>query len=359
MKSEARIGGRSLGEGHPAYLVAEMSGNHGGSLDRAVETVRAAAECGADAIKLQTYTPGTLTIDCDNSDFIIPGEGPWGGRKLYALYEEAQTPWEWHGRLFEEARRCGIEIFSTPFDADAVEFLEGLSAPAYKIASFELVHDELLATVARTGKPVILSTGMATLEEIGHAVQKLHSAGCSELVLLQCTSSYPAPDEEMHLSTIPLLSKVFTCPVGLSDHSIGTTAAVVAVTLGARFVEKHFTLSREDGGVDSHFSLEPREFGELVVDVRRAESMIGAGAVGLSRVEQVSTLFRRSLYVVEDIEKGAPLTRENVRAIRPGHGLPPEHLEVVLGFRAPRLLKRGTPLTWDLLKKAVGQIRDD
>lgn len=352
MTRDVRIGDRLVGPDHRTYLVAEMSGNHNGDLQRAIETVRAAAKSGADAIKLQTYTADTLTIDCEEADFIIPKDGPWGGRTLYALYQEAHTPWEWHERLFHEARKCGLDVFSTPFDSTAVDFLEGLEVPAHKIASFELVDDELLDAVAQTKKPVILSTGMATLEEIAHAVERLRQGGCTQLILLRCTSSYPAPDDSMNLAAIPFLASVFGCPVGLSDHSMGTTAPVVAVTLGAQLIEKHFTLSRADGGVDSHFSLEPSEFAELVEQVRRAESMRGSASFGVNSAERTGVLFRRSLYVVEDIEEGVPLSRSNVRAIRPGHGLPPEHLRAVLGFRAPRRLERGTPLTWDLLKSS-------
>jgi len=348
-QTTVRIGGRPVGPGHPAYIVAELSGNHNGSLDRALASVRAAAEAGADAIKLQTYTADTLTIDSDRPEFVVGGSGPWGGRTLHALYEEAHTPWAWHAPLFEEARRCGIDIFSTPFDITAIELLESLGAPAHKVASFELVDDQLLRQVAATGKPIIISTGMATLEELAHALAVLRKAGASELIVLKCTSSYPAPDDSMHLSTIGTLAQVSGCPVGLSDHSMGTTAPVVAVALGACFVEKHFTLSRADGGVDSHFSLEPAEFAALVRDVRRAEAMIGTPRFGGGTAEEGNIVFRRSLYVVEDIPAGGTLTTRNLRSIRPGYGLPPSLLDQMLGRRVRRDVARGTAMSWDLV----------
>jgi pseudaminic acid synthase len=344
-----RIADRVIGSGEPSYLIAELSGNHNGSFDRALETIRAAARAGADAIKLQTYTADTLTIDSDSPDFVVPRGGPWGGRTLYELYEVAHTPWEWHPALFREARKLGLEIFSTPFDASAVELLQSLSSPAYKIASFELVDDELLRSVARTHKPILLSTGMATLEEIGHAVGVLRDAGALEVLLLRCTSSYPAPDDSMNLATIPALSAATGCPVGLSDHSLGVTAAVSAIALGACLVEKHFTLDRESGGVDSHFSLEPGEFQDLVTQVRRAEAMKGRPTFGPGVAEEGSTVFRRSLYVVADVEKGELLTNDNVRSIRPGYGLPPRFLDLVVGKRAARAVRRGTPVSWSLL----------
>lgn len=343
------IAGRRVGPGSPAYIVAELSGNHNGDLGRAVETIHAAADAGADALKLQTYTADTLTIDCDRPDFIVGGAGPWAGMSLYDLYNVAHTPWDWHERLFQVAESRGLAIFSTPFDATAVEFLLKLGAPAFKVASFEMVDDALLRAVAQTGKPVIVSTGMASIEEIAHAVSLLRSEGASELLVLKCTSSYPAPDESMHLATLSRLAEITECPVGLSDHSLGSTAAVVAVALGACFIEKHFTLSRADGGVDSHFSLEPEEFRGLVHDVRRAEAMRGAPTFGLGVAEEGSAVFRRSLYVVEDVAAGSPLTAANVRSIRPGFGMSPRHLETVLGRRVVRDVARGTPLSWDAI----------
>ncbi len=343
-----RINQSEIGPGNPTYLIAELSGNHNGDLGRALETIAAAAAAGADAIKLQTYTADTITLDADGPDFVVPS-GPWQGRRLHDLYREAHTPWEWHPRLFQAAHEHGLAIFSSPFDDTAVDLLESLDAPAYKIASFELVDDALLRRVARTAKPVILSTGMATLEEIAHAIETLRAAGCPGQVVLRCTSSYPAPDASMHLATMPLLAQALGCPVGLSDHSLGTVAPVVAVTLGACMIEKHFTLSRADGGVDSHFSLEPEEFRALVRDVRRAEAMLGSPGFGPGLAEEGSIVFRRSLYVVEDVKPGETLTPANVRSIRPGFGLSPRFLPLVLGRRVRHQLSRGTPLSWDLL----------
>lgn len=347
---EIEVGNRKIGSGAPTFIVAELSGNHNGDLGRALETIHAVADAGADAVKLQTYTADTITIDCDGPGFVLPAGGPWGGRRLYQLYQEAHTPWAWHEKLFDEAHRRGLWVFSTPFDVTAVQFLEHLAVPAYKIASFELVDDDLLRAVAVTGKPIILSTGMATLEEIGHALQVLRSAGASSVALLRCTSSYPAPDWEMHLSAIPLISQVTGCPVGISDHSLGITAAIVAVTLGAAIVEKHVTLSRANGGVDSHFSLEPPELRQLVGEVRRAEAMIGTPSFGPGVAEEGNVMFRRSLYVVEDIAAGEPLTDHNVRSIRPGFGLSPRLWGVVRGMRAIRDVRRGTPLSLDLIR---------
>lgn len=343
------IAGRPIGPGSPVYIVAELSANHNGDIGRAKALIDAAAEAGADAIKLQTYTADTLTIRSDRPDFVVPGSGPWSGRTLYDLYDEAHTPWEWHAELFAHARARGLAIFSTPFDRSAVELLESLEAPAHKIASFELVDDELLADVASCGKPVILSTGMATMEEITHAVSILKEHGAAGIILLRCTSSYPAPDSEMHLSTIPELARRMKCLVGLSDHSMGTAAPVAAVALGACFIEKHFTLCRADGGVDSHFSLEPAEFAQLVRDVRRAEQMLGTPTFGAGAAESGNLAFRRSLYVVKDVAAGEPLTPDNVRSIRPGFGLAPRHLDLVLCSTATRAAPAGTPVTWDFL----------
>ena len=355
MSGTIAIGRRTVGPGHPAYLVAELSGNHNGDLDRALRTIHAAAEAGADAIKLQTYTADTLTIQSDRPEFVVGGTGPWGGRTLYDLYQEAHTPWEWHPKLFAEARSLGLDVFSTPFDAEAIKLLERLNAPAYKIASFELVDDGLLRQVAATGKPVIMSTGMATVDEISHATAVLSGAGCSEWMLLRCTSSYPAPDAEMNLLTIPVLASTFGCAVGLSDHSMGTEAAVVAVTLGACLIEKHFTLSRSDGGVDSHFSLEPSEFNSLVRDVRRAEAMLGRARLGAGVAEEGNLALRRSLFIVRDVAEGEVFTEASVRSIRPGHGLAPHYLQQVLGKRATRPVRRGTPLTWELVAGGPGE----
>lgn len=350
-----RIGSRSVGGTAPCFVVAELSGNHNGDLGRAVATIEAAAEAGAHAIKLQSYTPDTITLRSDRPEFTVPGNGPWAGRTLWDLYQEAHTPWSWHPRLFQVARQAGLEIFSTPFDDTAVAMLEALDAPAYKIASFELVDDGLLRRVAATGRPVILSTGMATLEEIGHAVGVLRAEGVTELILLRCTSSYPAPDATMHLRTIPVLAAATGCPVGLSDHSLGLVAPVVAVTLGAVMIEKHFTLDRAAGGVDSHFSLEPAELRELVLAVERADQMLGAPTFGAGVAEEGSVTFRRSLYLVEDVAAGEAFTDRNVRSIRPGLGLSPRLAGMVLGRRATRAAPRGTPMSLDLVAERGDQ----
>ena len=344
-----RIGGHEIGPDAPCLVVAELSANHNGDLGRAIATIEAAARAGAHAIKLQTYTPDTITLNCNRPDFVVPGTGPWAGRRLWDLYREAHTPWAWHSRLFEVARAAGLEVFSTPFDPTAVDLLESLGAPAYKIASFELVDDRLLRRVAATGKPVVLSTGMANLEEIGHAVGVLRQAGVAELVILRCTSSYPAPDSAMHLRTMPVLAEMTGCPVGLSDHSLGTVAPVVAVSLGARMIEKHFTLDRGSGGVDSHFSLEPEEFRAVVESVSRAQAMLGIATFGPGLAEEGSVAFRRSLYLAEDVAAGELLTERNVRSIRPGHGLAPRFADLVIGRPARRAAQRGTPVSWDLV----------
>jgi pseudaminic acid synthase len=338
-----------VGPGHPAYLVAELSGNHNRDLGRALELIHAAAEAGANAVKLQTYTADTITIQTNRPEFTITTDGPWRGRTLHDLYDEAHTPWSWHPRLFEEAKTRGLDIFSSPFDPTAVDLLESLETPAYKIASFELVDDALLRKVGGTGKPVILSTGMASLEEIVHAIGVLRAAGCGGVIVLRCTSSYPAPDETMNLATIPLLAQVTGCPVGLSDHSRGTVAPVVAVTLGACLVEKHLTLRRADGGVDSGFSLEPGEFRALVCGVRQAEAMMGEARFGPGVAEEGNATLRRSLYVVEDVPEGGLFTEQNIRSIRPGFGLAPRYLDLILGRRALRPIGRGTPMRWEFL----------
>jgi N-acetylneuraminate synthase len=346
---EIEIAGRRIGAGHPVFVVAELSANHGGSLDHAIRVLRAAAECGADAVKIQTYTPDTLTIDCDAPPFVIGPQSPWTGRTLFDLYREAHTPWEWHPRLKEVAEEAGLVFFSTPFDATAVDFLEGLGVPAMKIASFEIGDLALVERVARTGKPIVLSTGMAGRPEITDALATARAAGNGQVVLLKCTSAYPAPPESMNLRAIPWLSETFRVPAGLSDHTLGTAAPVAAVALGACLVEKHFCLSRSEGGPDSAFSLEPSEFQRLVEDVRSARAALGRIACGPSESERGSTVFRRSLFIVRDVKAGEPLTPENVRAIRPGHGLPPRFLPLVLRRRAAADAPRGTPLTFELL----------
>lgn len=343
------IDGRAIGPGHPTYVIAELSANHGQRLEQAIKLVEAAKQAGADAVKLQTYTPDTLTIDCDNRYFRIEGL-LWAGRTLYDLYREAYTPWEWHGKLKELAARLGATLFSTPFDATAVDFLERLGVPAYKISSFEVVDLPLLRLVAATGKPVIMSTGMASLSEIDEAVRTLRETGATQIALLKCNSAYPAPPEEMNLRTIPHLAAAFGVPVGLSDHTLNEAVPVSAVALGASIIEKHLTLSRADGGPDSAFSLEPPEFAAMVRAVRTAEQALGAVWYGVTPTEAASRVYRRSLFVVRDTEAGELFTEDNVRAIRPGQGLHTRHLPDVLGARAARRIARGTPLDWALIR---------
>lgn len=343
------INGRAIGQDHPPFIIAELSANHNGSLERALETIDAAQHCGADAIKLQTYTPDTITIDCDAPEFMIKG-GLWNGYKLYDLYKWAQTPFEWHQAMFAHARKRGITVFSTPFDETAVDLLESLDAPAYKIASFELIDLSLIRYVARTGKPMIMSTGMATEQEIKEAVTAARDAGCRELVLLHCVSAYPASPDDMNLRTIPHLADAFGVVAGLSDHTLGTAVAVAAVTLGAAVVEKHMTLRRADGGPDAAFSLEPAEFGELVSSCRMAYAALGRVSYVSKESERGSLVFRRSLYAVADIAQGEALTVANVRSIRPGHGLAPKRLPELLGRRARKPIARGTALRWDLVE---------
>jgi N-acetylneuraminate synthase len=348
MSRFVEIDGRRIGPDYEPYVVCELSGNHNGSLDRALELLEAAAGTGADAIKIQSYTPDTITIDHDGPDFHIE-DGPWAGRTLHDLYGEAQTPFEWHPTLFNRARELGITLFSTPFDESAVDLLESLDAPAYKIASFEAIDLPLIARVAHTGKPMIISTGMASLEEIGEALGTARASGCEQIVLLHCVSSYPAPDEQSNVRTVPDLAERFGVLSGLSDHTFGSAVAVASIALGGCLVEKHFTLRRADGGPDAAFSLEPDEFRALVQDCKRAWRALGRATYDLQGCERGSVAFRRSLYVVSDISAGGELTSENVRSIRPGFGLPPKHLPEVLGRRAAHDLKRGDPLDWDAL----------
>jgi N-acetylneuraminate synthase len=342
------INKRRIGPGCPTYVVAELSANHRQDFAEAAKLVKAAKEAGADAVKLQTYTPDTMTIPCTNEYFRIRGTA-WDGRTLHDLYGEAYTPWEWHGDLKQIAEGVGLDLFSTPFDATAVEFLERLEVPAYKIASFEIVDVPLIECVARTGKPMIISTGMATLAEIEEAVRVARDAGAREIVLLKCTSAYPAPAAAMHLRTLPHLADAFHTPVGLSDHTLGITVPVAAVALGARVVEKHFTLDRSAGGPDSGFSLEPHEFGAMVDAIRTAEQALGDVHYGGGSAEADSRIFRRSLFVVKDIKAGETFTEEHVRSIRPGFGLHTRHLGEVIGRCASRDISRGTPLVWGMV----------
>ncbi|WP_419788235.1 pseudaminic acid synthase [Pseudodesulfovibrio sp.] len=332
----------------PVFIVAEMSANHGHDFDRAVAIIRAAAEAGADAVKIQTYTPDTITIDCANEYFRIKGT-IWEGRTLHDLYGEAYTPWEWQPKLKAEAEKLGLTFFSTPFDPTAVDFLEEMNVPCHKIASFELVDLPLIRKVAATGKPVIMSTGMATEAEVQEAVEAFHDGGGTELALLKCTSAYPAPPEEMNLLTIPYLAEKFGVTAGLSDHTTGIEMPIAAVAIGARIIEKHFCISRAEGGPDASFSLEPAEFKAMVEGVRRTEQALGKVNFTLTDKQQASAVFRRSLFVVADMHEGEPFTAENVRSIRPGHGLHTRHLSEVLGKKATRDITKGTPLDWELI----------
>jgi pseudaminic acid synthase len=343
--STIEINGRLIGPDQPVYTVAEMSANHNQDFNRAVEIVEAAAAAGADAVKLQTYRPDTITIDSDKEPFQIK-EGPWKGRTLYDLYEEAYTPWDWQPKLQEIAHDHGLDLFSSPFDPTAVDFLEEMDVPVYKVASFENVDLPLIQRVAETGKPTIMSTGMATLAEIDEAVRAYREAGGTDLSLLACTSSYPAPPEEMHLRRIPHVADTFDVVPGLSDHTLGTEVPVAAVSLGARIVEKHLTLSRDDEGPDSDFSLEPDEFAEMVRAVRKTEKALGEVRYETTEKESESETFRRSLFAVEDVEEGEVFTEKNVRSIRPADGLHTRHFEEIVGRCAAEDIERGTPLAW-------------
>jgi len=350
LATEIKIGQRSIGAGHPVYVIAELSANHHQKFEEAVMIIGAAKAAGADAVKLQTYTPDTMTIASNRPEFSIQGT-IWAGRNLYELYGEAYTPWEWQPKLKQIANDLGLDLFSTPFDATAVDFLEHMQVQAHKLASFELVDIPLIQKMARTGKPLIMSTGMAAEEEIAEAVKAAREAGAAQIGLLKCTSAYPSPPEEMHLRTIPELSRKFAVPVGLSDHTMGTAVPVAAVALGACIIEKHITLSRSEPGPDSSFSLEPSEFKAMVEAVRVAEKALGEVHFGVSEKEATSRVFRRSLFVVMDVKRGELFTPENVRSIRPGHGLHPRHLPEVLGRTAASDIARGTPLRWDLVQQ--------
>ena len=345
-----RIAHRLIGRDHPPFIIAEMSGNHNQSLERALQIVEAAAKSGAHALKLQTYTADTMTLDLNEREFRISDpKSLWTGRSLYDLYGEAHTPWQWHKTIFARARELGIIPFSTPFDDTAVDFLETLEAPAYKIASFENTDLPLIRRVAATGKPLIISTGMATVAELDETVRTARAAGCKDLILLKCTSTYPATAENTNILTIPHLRDLFGCEVGLSDHTMGVGVSIASVALGATVIEKHFTLNRADGGVDSAFSMEPAEMTQLVTESARAWQALGQVSYGMLEAEKKSLQFRRSLYVVKDLKAGDVLTKENVRAIRPGLGLPTKYLEQVMGKTVKCNVKQGTALDWRLL----------
>ncbi|MFC1821076.1 pseudaminic acid synthase [Thermodesulfobacteriota bacterium] len=342
------INGRRIGRGYPVYIIAEMSANHNHNFEKAVKIIEAAKEAGADAVKLQTYTPDTITIDCDNEYFRIKGT-IWEGKNLYQLYGEAYTPWEWQPKLKEFTDERGVDLFSTPFDPSAVDFLEAMDVPAYKVASFENVDISLLEKIAHTGKPMIVSTGMASLSEIDEAVHVIRQTKNAPLALLKCTSAYPAPPEEANLRTISHLARAFDVPTGLSDHTMSSAVAVGAVALGACIVEKHFTLSRKDPGPDSSFSMEPDEFKAMVEDIRTIEKALGSVCYDITEKQKESRVFRRSLFVVEEMRAGEIFTPQNVRSIRPGYGLHTRYLPVVFGKKAAGDIARGTPLSWDLI----------
>lgn len=348
--TEIRLGERYVGAAHRPFIIAEMSCNHNQSLDRALAIVEAAAEAGAHALKLQTAKPEHLTIDARGPGFVIDDpDSLWFGRSLFELYGEAQTPWEWHGPIFERCRELGLVCFSSPFHAEAVDFLETLDVPAYKIASFENTDLPLLRKAASTGKPLLISTGMATLAELDEAVRTVREAGCRDLILLKCTSTYPAAPDNTNLMTIPRMRELFGCEVGLSDHTLGIGAGVASVALGATVIEKHFTLSRAEGGLDAAFSMEPAELESLVDETGRAWQALGTASFGPTEKERESLTYRRSLYVTQDLCAGEVLGPENLRVIRPGLGLAPRYYETMLGKRVNRDVKRGTPLSWDLV----------
>ena len=340
------INGRIIGDGHPAYIIAEMSANHAGSMERALELIHAAKDAGADCVKIQTYTADTMTIDCHN-EYFQSEKGTWEGENLYGLYQKAYTPWEWQEQLRDEAAKVGIDFLSTPFDPLSVAFLEELGVHFYKIASFELVDIPLLECVAAKNKPIVMSTGMGTLEEIQEAVDAIYSTGNRQLALMKCSSAYPAKPEEMNLRTIQDLKERFGVPVGLSDHSMGAFSAATAVAMGANLIEKHFCISRAVKNPDAVFSMEPQEFRQMVEQVREVEQAMGTVCYGITSQEESNACFRRSLFVVQDIAAGEMLTPENIRSIRPAYGLKPKHYQEVLGRTAKRALKRGTPLSFE------------
>jgi pseudaminic acid synthase len=347
---DIQINGISIGINHPPFIIAEMSGNHNQSLERALEIVEAAAKMGVHALKIQTYTADTMTLDLDRDEFFInDSKSLWKGNTLYSLYEKAYTPWEWHKPIFDKCKDLGIIGFSTPFDFTSVDFLESLDVPFYKIASFENIDLPLICKVASTRKPLIISTGMATIAELGETVAAARAAGCQDLVLLKCTSSYPATPSDSNLRTIPHLRDLFNVQVGLSDHTLGLGVAVASVAVGATVIEKHFTLCRSDGGVDAAFSMEPEEARQLVIETERAWQAMGTIYYGRTDAEEKSLVFRRSLYITEDLKVGDVLTPDNLRAIRPGYGLQPKHYETLLGKTVVIDIKKGTPVHWGMI----------
>ena len=349
-----KIADRCIGIGYAPFIIAEMSGNHNQSLDKALQIVEAAAESGADALKLQTYTADTITLDVRKNEFLISDENSlWNGSSLYDLYKQAYTPWEWHEPIIQRANEIGLICFSSPFDETAVDYLEELNVPAYKIASFENNHLPLIKKVASTGKPILISTGMASLEELHEAVNVVRGMDCNSLILLKCTSTYPASPKNSNLRTIPHMRELFDCEVGLSDHTLGLGASVAAVAQGATVIEKHFTLSRVEGGVDSAFSLEPLELSSLVIETERAWQSLGTVTYGAGESEENSKIFRRSLYVANDMHAGELFTQENLKIVRPGNGLPPKHYEKILGKKVRVDVKKGTPVSWELLADGI------
>ena len=346
-----QIGDKNIGVNHKPFVIAEMSGNHNQSLERALEITEAAAATGVQMLKLQTYTADTLTLDVSEGEFIIEDKNSlWKGKSLYELYQEAYTPWEWHKPIMERANELGMLCFSTPFDETAVDFLQELNMPAYKIASFENTHLPLIKKVAATGKPMIISTGMASIAELDETVRTIRKAGCEQFALLKCTSTYPASPKDSNLLTIPHMRELFDCEVGLSDHTMGVGAAVAAVSHGATIIEKHFTLRRADGGVDSAFSMEPKEMEALVVETERAWQSLGKVNYGPTEVEKPSLIFRRSLYIAKDMKKGDVLNKENLRIVRPGLGLPPKYYDILLGRKVNKDAKKGTAVKWEIVR---------
>ncbi len=348
---EIRIGHKRVGDRQRPFIIAEMSANHHSSLDRALQIVEAAAEAGADALKIQTYTADSMTLNLDSGDFFIADDSSlWKGQSLYRLYQQAATPYAWHQAIFDKCKAVGLIGFSSPFDIEAVDFLEQFDVPCYKIASFENIDLPLIQRAASTGKPLIISTGLATLAEIDEAVRTVRQAGCDQFVLLKCTSTYPAEPKQSHIATIPHMKAAFQCPVGLSDHTLGIGAALSAIGMGASVIEKHLTLSRQDKSADAVFSMEPSEFKQLVEEAERGWKAIGNIRYGPEGMEAKSLQFRRTLYVVEDLRKGERITSRHIKAIRPGGGLPPKYESVILGMKVTKPVRKGTPVSWDLFK---------